>query len=68
MAATDAARMITQDRLARVLHDASEHYFDECYHDTYSGGMNHGEPYATCELLAARVLEVLEYDESDRLS
>lgn len=48
------------------LHRASMHHFDHCNHGTYAGGVNNGQPYRACELLARAVVHHL--DELDRLT
>lgn len=42
--------------LAAEIHEAWEFQYDECDHGTYTGGAQHGEPYAMCELTAARII------------
>lgn len=44
------------DSLAREIHEAWEFQYDQCDHGTYRGGHLNGEPYAMCELTAARIV------------
>lgn len=50
--------------LAAEIHEAWEFQYDECDHGTYTGGPRHGEPYAMCELTAARIVERRKNDET----
>ena len=48
---------VTDQTLAERLHEAALYFFDQCYHGTFVGGPNHGQPYKACELLASRITE-----------
>ena len=45
-----------QKQLAAEIHEAWEFQYDECDHGTYRGGHLNGEPYAMCEVTAARIV------------
>lgn len=46
--------------MAANLHHTMKAVFDtECYHGTYSGGPKNGQSFATCEILADRLLPII---------
>jgi len=44
------------ETLAAEIHEAWEFQYDQCDHGTYNGGPSAGQPYAMCELTAARII------------
>lgn len=45
-----------REQLAAEIHEAWEFQYDVCDHGTHRGGHLNGEPYAMCELTAARIV------------
>ena len=54
--------------MAENLHHTMRAVFDtECYHGVYSGGPNAGERFATCEVLADRLLPIIPEPDPKRV-
>lgn len=57
--ATATARTSEQREVVALtaeIHEAWEFQYAQCDHGTYTGGPNHGQPYAMCELAADRIV------------